>query len=644
MQLLNLFAQTQEGDILPGASCRLLVAGTDTLVNGLTDKDGNPITNPFLADGNGLAQFRAPNGEYDFRVVSGSLDYRMRVMFFDGAQFEADLANVTDPAKGAGMVGLDGRILREYIKQQEHYLTVEHFGVTGAANDSAVWQAAVDYCAANNILLRCKLPMYFIDQVVIPSNLRMDLGNSWLVRISGTSPKDMLINADTTNGNAGIDLRNFRLDGRRTLNSLSRTTAAHRFCGLRLVKCSGTLLNIRADNTVNNEIQAEGNRAGIMLDQSVDIKAFNLFADGTDGSGVFSYQGKNYILGVWAKNNTGSGFTSYGCDDNDFHHVYSDGSGYSGVSVNGERMRCSYLCSKNSPLNYAGVNIGHDTNGNRASGSIINNVVAESSGGYGIYVNGSTGVSGGNWRTVGAADQGFYINKSPWLKVKNAYAEGSVSYNMRVIDSPNLDIDYTGKGCQSTDVLLSGAGEHFGEFKISGAAFSGLNTQAAASAGCRIIMKEGSHITGCGTGGGTTGAVNASANTAIIVRGEVINNLIYGVISNGSSALADIRGARVSGNTSGNFFTNAGGVISHQKVRTSDDAMSGQVTATASSATITVTNANAQAIARVKVWPGNAAAVTNGIPFVSAVSAGVSFTLTLPSAAAGTEVYYWEII
>lgn len=32
------------------------------------------------------------------------------------------------------------------------------------------------------------------------------------------------------------------------------------------------------------------------------------------------------------------------------------------------------------------------------------------------------------------------------------------------------------------------------------------------------------------------------------------------------------------------------------------------------------------------------------LPFVNTVSPGVSFTFTLPSATAGTEVYYWEIL
>lgn len=158
MQLLNLFAQTQEGDILPGASCRLLVAGTDTLVNGLTDKDGGPITNPFLADGNGLAQFRAPNGEYDFRVVSGALDYRMRVMFFDGAQLEDDLANASDQAKGAGMVGWQRSKLSDAITTAGQMLSANSVNIwefaglvtiRPAPSDPSTWDWLPAFNAAN---------------------------------------------------------------------------------------------------------------------------------------------------------------------------------------------------------------------------------------------------------------------------------------------------------------------------------------------------------------------------------------------------------------------------------------------------------------------------------------------------------------
>lgn len=556
-------------------------------------------------------------------LIQGPINNSNNVLYIfpDGsAHAVQDLADKVDPALGAVGIGWRGRNAGEALDQFRY---IETFGPTDTpANTKATMQSAINWCATNNVRLRARASEYTVDlsvsSITIPSNFRCDLDGAWIKRATGNStPHDMWINADTAAGNTGLDIRNVRFDGQRQADSLTSATVAHRFCGLRLVKCSGYLENVRADNTVNGEIQAEGTRGGIMLDRSVDIRASRLFADGTAGSGVFPYQGKNYIEGVWTKNNTGSGFTSYGCDDNDFHHIYSDGSGYSGVSVNGERMRCSFLGSKNSPLNYAGVNIGHDAAGNRATGSVIVGVTAESAAGWGITCIGSPNVTGRGWRSTGAA-----VN------------------NLRVVNSPNLDIDYRGES-GGTDTFVSGAGDHFMRVNISGASANGLATGGSTT---KVTMDPLSLITGCGTAGGTTGAVNVANNTEVIVRGKIINNLRYGVISNGASALADIRGATVSGNTVADFLSASSGVLRHERVRTSlVDAMSGSVTAGAGVTTVTVNNANSQAVARVRVWPGNATAVGKQ-PFVNAVSPGVSFTFTLPSAAAGTEVYYWEII
>jgi hypothetical protein len=539
----------------------------------------------------------------------------------------ADLANATDPLKGAGMNGFGLSLAYTVgtvgysLKRAAGYWPIEASGVTGTADDSAVIQAAVNYSAANNLVLTGFLPAYFIDQVTIPSGFKCDLHNAQMVRISGTTPKDMWINADIVNGNTGLDIRNVRFDGRRQLNSLTNVTVAHRFCGLRLVKCSGYLENIRADNTVNGEVQAEGTRGGIMLDRSVDIRAYRLFADGTAGTGVFPYQGKNYIQGVWTKNNTGSGFTSSGSDDNDFHHIYSDGSGYSGVSVNGLKMRCSFLSSKNSPLNYAGVNIGHDADGNRATGSQISNVMVESALGWGIVVTGSPNVIGTAWK-----------------------ATGSTSNNLRVVNSPGLKVDYTGENSLDTDTFFSGVGWHFGDFTIKGSGYSGLATSTVS--GTKVEMLNGSYITGCGTAGGTTGAVNAANNTEIIVRGRITDNLTYGVISaGGTGALVTMKaGTKISGNTSGNTVSLSGGVLRYEGAKFSDDAMSGSLTIPAGSSSVLTNNGNILDPNRLMFTPSNAAARTAGLALVQTYVPGVSFTAQIAANAASDAIYRWTIV
>lgn len=83
MEVKNYFAQDSQGNAQPNATCYLYAVGTETLVTGLTNITGQAITNPFHSDSFGLIQFKAPNGIYDLRVVSGVRDYRIRVQCND---------------------------------------------------------------------------------------------------------------------------------------------------------------------------------------------------------------------------------------------------------------------------------------------------------------------------------------------------------------------------------------------------------------------------------------------------------------------------------------------------------------------------------------------------------------------------------
>lgn len=482
-------------------------------------------------------------------------------------------------------------------------------------------QKAINSCASAGVILTARPVSYDIDvsgsSVTIPSNFKCNFPEGVVFKRSA-SPivNDVFVNADTTNGNTGLSIKGLSVDGNRQSDSLSNVVSANRFCGLRLVKCSGELRNVRVDNTVNGEIQVEGVRGGICLDQSVDIRAYSLFADGTDGTGVFVYQGKNYIEGVWAKTNTGSGFSSAGADNNDFHHIYSDGSGYSGVSVNGVGMRCSFLSSKNSPVNYAGVNIGHDTDGARSTGSQIDNVCVESAAGWGIVVTGSPNVSGENWKATGSA-----VN------------------NLRVINSPGLTVSYRGD-TGGTDTFVSGTGKHFLAAQISGAVSNGVATGGSQT---KVYLGPQSLITGCGTGGGTTAALNAANNTEIVMRGEAIGNLRYGVISTGgATATVTLAGAKVMTNTAGNIFAGAG-VVRYEGAKFSNDAMSGSYTILLGTSSLTVTNGNAMSADRIVCQPMNAAARTAGQPIIT-VSVGVSFTAALAVNAAADAQYSFAIL
>lgn len=99
MELKNYVAQWA-GEVLPGATCYLYHAGTETLASGLQDAAGAALANPFQAGSDGLIQFAAPNGEYDLRVMSGGRDSRMRVQCLDVAEQLAAAQGEADRAAG----------------------------------------------------------------------------------------------------------------------------------------------------------------------------------------------------------------------------------------------------------------------------------------------------------------------------------------------------------------------------------------------------------------------------------------------------------------------------------------------------------------------------------------------------------------
>ena len=83
MELKNFFAQDDAGNILSEATCYVYLRGTESLAGGLQKANGFGLVNPFTADQQGYAEFAAPNGLYDVRVVKGARDSRIRLQFND---------------------------------------------------------------------------------------------------------------------------------------------------------------------------------------------------------------------------------------------------------------------------------------------------------------------------------------------------------------------------------------------------------------------------------------------------------------------------------------------------------------------------------------------------------------------------------
>ncbi|MBU70862.1 hypothetical protein [Spongiibacter sp.] len=148
MEVKNYFAFTAENKPIPFCKAYLYEAGTSNLVTGLTDKNGNPIDNPFQADKDGLVQFAGPNGVYDLRFKSSLRDYRIRVSIVDTPALLA-AATSAEASKAAAEIAMGETILSRDKAQlsalqaaaaghvYESTVIAQSYGVGGAVINNA---------------------------------------------------------------------------------------------------------------------------------------------------------------------------------------------------------------------------------------------------------------------------------------------------------------------------------------------------------------------------------------------------------------------------------------------------------------------------------------------------------------------------
>ena len=531
-----------------------------------------------------------------------------------------EVSNITDPELGAGMVGMDGRRLRDYLKQQEYFLTIEYFGETDTpANTKATMQRAINFCAANKILLRNKVSSYTIDvsesSITIPDDFECDI-NAWINRAAGNkTPHDMWVNADTVNGNTGLNIRSVKFNGRAKEDNLTNETIAHRFCGLRLVKCEGRLTSVRVDDTCNGEIQDEGTRGGILLQNSVFMDCQGLRADNNIGTGLFITGGRGRLSNFQANNNSGSGLSG---DQPGwmFESLRSVGSGYSGISLNGPGWTARGIYASGAAFGFAGVNFGHTTpvsaNG---VGAIASDVVAENNASWGINATSCPGLQGSNW-----------------------VARKSGDNNIRLIKSPGVKISLVSENAGANGLLIDGEGYYDIDAQISGSKASGVYGRSFAD----IVISAGSLITGNGSVGGFAAEVTLDTASRASVHGKVLNGKAYGVQSSDSSVLT-VAGGTVKGNALGNVRAATGGVVRYENAKFSDDPMSGTLTVLAGNNFVQVFNGNMMDPNRLVINPANAAGRTAGTPMIVTYTPGVSFTVQLAANAPTDCGYRWII-
>ena len=139
MELKNFFAQDDQGNKLPGATCYLYQRGTESLIGTLYKANGLPLSNPFTTDNNGLAQLAAANGLYDVRVVRDDRDYRLTVQFND----VAETVGAAEFAASRAEIARDSTVLSAGVKNDIAHglastLNGENFSVLSSSSDEYV--------------------------------------------------------------------------------------------------------------------------------------------------------------------------------------------------------------------------------------------------------------------------------------------------------------------------------------------------------------------------------------------------------------------------------------------------------------------------------------------------------------------------
>lgn len=498
----------------------------------------------------------------------------------------------------------------------------EWFGAGDNIDSSDAIQKAIN--SSNKTVGTAGSNYLFTGRVTIPSHKHIDFDSCTLTRKTGSGVYDMLYSTGTT----GIKLLVGIIDGNKDADSLVAMNAADRFCGIRFVDVDDSdIFGATVISTVNAEVQAEGNRAGIMLDSCNNVRVKNIIEYNNDRTAVMFVSCTYCSLdNALFYSNTGSGVSSANNDYGRYSNIFAHDNGCSQVSVNGLKSIVDNIIAWNGAINYSGINIGHDTDTGRSHGTVASNLISYNNAGWGITVYGSDDVS-----------------------INGAYSSGNAVRNVYVFGNSNRTKinGITVTGGNSTGIYYaSGIGHTLNSADIYGCGAVGI--QVGTSVGLTTGPGVKSYNNGIVTSANSAGLLNGGG-LVVINGGEYYDNQATKTQESGiwaAGGTTTLHNPYVPTNkTYGLRETSSPVLLDRSRSASKTSPMFGTFTATVGTATIiSYENAGADFIYRVLVMPTNPAAVAKGLPFVSSVSVGVSFTLTFSSSMAGTETYYYRIM
>lgn len=243
--------QNRNGKAVEGASVRVHTYPDGALATIYSDNGITPAANPLTTDANGRFFFYAADGRYSLVIYGAGLD---PTTFSDISIAEelppaiaADLANASDAAKGAALLGFlqagAGAVGQTALAQLRVIVTPENFGAAGdgIASDTTKLTSALAYLTSiggGTLILRAGA-VYGVRDLTIPANIHV-IGHGENSRFrflpSGNDANDAASWAIHWTGANG-SLVNFVIDGQYTGGSSSRRVGN----GLRILADSNGL-------------------------------------------------------------------------------------------------------------------------------------------------------------------------------------------------------------------------------------------------------------------------------------------------------------------------------------------------------------------------------------------------------------------
>lgn len=242
MEVKNYFATDTQGNVLGSAQVYLYLAGTTTLATGLQNISGAALGNPFTSDANGLVQFKAPDNDYDLRVVKPGREFTIRIQCFDGVAFLSGVTELPAPnsipkSNSGGKLDkawLDGSFAEYTFSHAEEYpegtlsehasnqviVTDKPFSAKPGTQSTESFQMAYDYVSPGGVIVIPAPGPYLVGDLTgskqVTWHVEYDISSNLELlslpgRVVGGLGSSLLIRRSKNNGSEFATIRSDRI-------------------------------------------------------------------------------------------------------------------------------------------------------------------------------------------------------------------------------------------------------------------------------------------------------------------------------------------------------------------------------------------------------------------------------------------------